>query len=66
MNIIVNGDAKSIEEGTTVQDLLRSLKIEDKTMAAAIDMQVVKKDLWATTVIVEGAKVEFLHFVGGG
>lgn len=66
MNIVVNGEAKVIDEGTTILNLLQSLKIEDKTMAAAIDMQVVKKDLWAETTIKDGAKVEFLHFVGGG
>ncbi|HIO90956.1 MAG TPA: sulfur carrier protein ThiS [Campylobacterales bacterium] len=66
MNIVVNGEQRVIEEETTVEELLKTLKIEDKTMAAAINMQVVKKDLWSTTVIEDGAKVEFLHFVGGG
>jgi len=66
MKVIINGEEKDIKEGITVQELLKELGIEEKTMAAAIDMQVIKKEDWCKRVIGEGEKVEFLHFVGGG
>ena len=66
MKIVVNGEKKEVEEGITVGKLLDELGIRDKTMATAIDMQVVKKEAWDKRVIKEGEKVEFLHFVGGG
>jgi sulfur carrier protein len=66
MKIVVNGEDREIADGTTVEELLNSLKIKDKTMATAIDMKVIKQDKWKTRVIQDGEKIEFLHFVGGG
>jgi len=66
MNIIINGEKKDVRDGITILELLKELGIEEKTMAAAVDMQVVKKEDWAKRELKEGEKVEFLHFVGGG
>ena len=66
MKIIVNGKELEIKDNTTIKELLNELKIEDKVMAAAVNMQIVKKDNWNNHIIKEGDKVEFLHFVGGG
>jgi sulfur carrier protein len=66
MKIVVNGEEKEVREGITVAELLKELGILEKTMATAIDMQVVKKEEWDKRVVREGEKVEFLHFVGGG
>jgi len=66
MKVIVNGEEKEIKEGTKIGELLKELGIEDKTMASAVNMEVVKKEDWNSHVIQEGDKVEFLHFVGGG
>jgi sulfur carrier protein len=35
-------------------------------MAAAVNMNIVKKDDWATKVLEEDDKIELLDFVGGG
>jgi len=51
---------------STNKPLLQELGIEEKTMASAVNMQVVKKEQWDTHTLNEGDKVEFLHFVGGG
>ena len=66
MKIVVNGEEKEVREGITVTELLKELGILEKTMATAIDMQVVKKQEWDKRVIKKSEKVEFLHFVGGG
>ncbi len=66
MNITVNGQEKTLHDNTTVQMLLNDLKIEEKTMAVAINMQVVKKENWDNHVVVQDDKIECLHFVGGG
>jgi len=65
MNIIVNGEAKETKSSTLLA-LMHELGIEPKVMAAAINMNVVKKEVWETTALSEGDKVELLHFVGGG
>ncbi len=66
INIIVNGEKRTIDEQTTIQRLLQQLGIEEKTMASAVNMEVVKKEQWEHHTLKEGDKVEFLHFVGGG
>ncbi len=66
ISIIVNGQEQQIEENTTIKALLQRLGIEEKTMASAVNMEVVKKEAWETHTLKEGDKVEFLHFVGGG
>ncbi len=66
MKITVNGQKKIIGDNMTIKELLIQLGIEDKTMASAVNMEVVKKEQWQTKRIKEGDKIEFLHFVGGG
>ena len=46
MDLIINGETKIFEEGQTLQYVIKSLEIEDKVMAAAVNMEIVKKDQW--------------------
>ncbi len=66
MNIKVNGEIREITEGATLLELIRSLGLESKVMAAALNMQIVKQDGWGNAVLNEGDVVELLDFVGGG
>ncbi len=66
MNIIINGEEKSFEGNKTLKEIITSLKIEDKVMAAAVNMEIVKKEDWETFVPKENDKLELLQFVGGG
>lgn len=66
MTIIVNGESKEITQGTTIAKLIDSLGVKVQVMAAAVNMEIVKKDKWDTHILHEGNKVELLHFVGGG
>ena len=66
MNIIVNGENKSFEDGTTLLSIIKELKIEDKVMAAAINMDIVKKNDWDKFKPQDADKLELLQFVGGG
>lgn len=65
MQIIVNGETIQTDS-TTIAQLLNELGIIQKTMAAAINMEIVKKEKWSEATIKEGDKIEFLQFVGGG
>ncbi len=65
MKLIVNGKEK-ITQSKTVQNLLDELGINEKVMAAAVNMNVVKKENWSMFELRENDKVEFLQFVGGG
>ena len=66
MLVIINGEERTIKDGSTILDVLRALKIEEKVMAVAVNMQIVKKEQWENYKLKEGDKVEFLSFTGGG
>ncbi|ACZ11908.1 sulfur carrier protein ThiS [Sulfurospirillum deleyianum] len=65
MHFMVNGEKKE-SDAKTIQTLLDELGIESKVMAAAVNMNVVKKELWESFQLNENDKIEFLQFVGGG
>ena len=66
MTIIINGERKEFEKELTLQEVVASLGLEGKVMAAAINMEIVKQDKWADTLVHNGDKLELLDFVGGG
>ncbi len=66
MLVTINGEKKEIRNGSTIADILRRLCIEDKVMAVAVNMQIVKKEQWGSFQPKEGDKIEFLGFTGGG
>lgn len=66
MILYINGEKKEFTQELTLQKLLEDLSLEGKVMAAAVNMQIVKQDLWATRQLQEGDKLELLDFVGGG
>ncbi len=66
MTIKVNGEKREFAEATTLQQLIHSLGLESKVMAAAVNMQIVKQDAWDQAVLNDGDTIELLDFVGGG
>jgi sulfur carrier protein len=64
--LIINGEEKTFSNGVTINDILHELKIFDKVMAVAVNLEVVKKEDWEKFKPQNNDKVEFLQFVGGG
>ena len=66
MIIIINGEVREFSQEGTLLEILKELSLEDKVMAAAINMEIVKQNNWATHKLCDGDKLELLDFVGGG
>jgi sulfur carrier protein len=66
MQLIINGEKIEFKEGITISEILKELKIEEKAMAVAVNMEIVKKDKWEQFSPKGGDKIEILQFVGGG
>ncbi len=64
--VTINGEKKKIAPNSTIKDILHQLHIEDRVMAVAVNMQIVKKEQWESFKPKEGDKIEFLGFTGGG
>jgi sulfur carrier protein len=68
MNVLVNGEERSLESGTTVAELVASLgaPADGRGVAVAIETEVVPRSFWGTTELMPGARVEVLIAVQGG
>ena len=66
MELIINGETKNFDDSFSLQQIITDLQIEDKVMAAAVNMEIVKKDNWSSFIPKENDKIELLQFVGGG
>jgi len=66
MNLVINGENRDMADGITLLAIMQELKIEEKVMAAAVNMNIVKKDIWHEYKPQENDVLELLHFVGGG
>lgn len=66
MEIIVNGDARTLKDDIKLGELLDALGLREKVMAAAVNMEIVKQEQWDTHELHNEDRVELLDFVGGG
>jgi len=66
MNLIINGEKKEFNDNSTLQAVINELQVEDKVMAAAVNMEIVKKNEWNNYIVRNDDKLELLQFVGGG
>ncbi len=66
MRLTINGEEKNFSENATLKDILKELKVEDKVMAIAVNMEIVKKENWENFKPKDGDKIEMLTFVAGG
>jgi sulfur carrier protein len=66
IRIVVNGEARSLMEGQTIQQLLAELDLDPARVAVEMDRRIVKPQEWPATAIADGAQLEIVQFVGGG
>jgi len=68
MRVLVNGQARELEEGTSVAALVGSLSVapDGRGVAVALDGEVVPRGAWATTEVPAGSRVEIVAAVQGG
>jgi sulfur carrier protein len=66
MTLTINGQEQNFENEISLLNIMNNLKITDKVMAAAVNMEIVKKDQWDKFQPKENDKIELLQFVGGG
>jgi sulfur carrier protein len=68
VTIVLNGEARDLEPGTTVRALLDSLEVpgEARGVAVAVDAEVVPRGQWGTTKLDDGAQVEIVRAIQGG
>jgi sulfur carrier protein len=64
--VVINGEAKSLPFGTTVEKLIVELGLGDRKVAVERNRTVVPRAQHATTELADGDRLEVVTFVGGG
>jgi thiamine biosynthesis protein ThiS len=66
IQIILNGETRTAEEGQTVLGLLADLQLDPARVAVEFDRRILKQPLWGATELRAGSQIEIVQFVGGG
>lgn len=66
MTIRLNGDPHDVPGPLTVSQLLARLEIDGRRVAVELNLVVLKRHAFETTLVNEGDEVEIVNFVGGG
>jgi len=66
LRITLNGDPYELAEPSTIADLLATLDIDPRGVAVEHNLNIVKRDGFASTVVQSNDQVEIVNFVGGG
>lgn len=66
MQLKINGTIKDFQDKTSLENIIIELKILDKVMACAVNMDIIKKDNWKNYYPKDKDSIELLEFVGGG
>ena len=66
MKVIINGQDKILEDNLSLKEIIQNLNIEDKVMACAVNMDIVKIESWSSYIPKDNDTIELLNFVGGG
>ena len=66
IQIVVNGEDRTVPAGQTVQSLLTVLGVEAGRVAVELNRNIVRKTDWDKTPVPDGSELEIVQFVGGG
>lgn len=66
MLVTVNGEAKELPDGLTLETLIRHLALAPDRLAIERNREVVRRADWGHTQLREDDRIEIIHFVGGG
>jgi thiamine biosynthesis protein ThiS len=66
MTITLNGDRHELAAPVSVSQLLEQLDIDARRVAVELNLAVVKKAAYDSSIVKDGDEVEIVNFVGGG
>lgn len=66
IEIVVNGELRSIPAGYFLDRLLIWLAVDPSRVAVERNREIVRKTAWGATLIEAGDRLEIVWFVGGG
>jgi thiamine biosynthesis protein ThiS len=62
----INGETRTVRDGSTVAELLADLDLGTEGIAVAVDGRVVRRATFGETALREGDAIEIIRAVAGG
>ena len=66
LQITLNGEARTVKPGASLDDLLRELALDSRKVAIEHNRVIVARSLYGQTPVVSGDAIEIVGFIGGG
>ena len=66
MNIAINGEQHTLEDGLNLQHLISLLELEDKRLAIEVNQDIVPRSEHASYILKQDDRVEIVQAIGGG
>ena len=66
MQIMLNGDPRTVADGITVASLIEQLDLVGKRLAVEVNEEVVPRSRHGECALASGDQVEIVHAIGGG
>lgn len=66
IEIIINGEAKQLEDDTKLSSLIETLELANSRFAIELNQSVVPKSQFNNTILQSGDELEIVRAVGGG
>ena len=66
MEIVINGEPRRIEAGTTLAGLLEAEGLAGRRVAAEVNGGIVPRGRHGDLVLADGDRIEVVHALGGG
>ena len=66
MNLTVNGEARSVQSGATLAQLIETLGLDLRKVAVERNLQIAPRSQYGEIALTDGDRIEIVHFIGGG
>jgi thiamine biosynthesis protein ThiS len=66
MKLWVNGEQRSLDRVTDVAGLVAALGLDGRKVAVERNLQIVPRSTYGSTPVLDGDRIEIVHFIGGG
>jgi len=66
LQLIVNGETRTFDDVTDVAALVAVLGLNTKKVAVERNLEIVPRSAYGMTALMDGDRIEIVHFIGGG
>ena len=66
MEIMINGERRDLDEGCTLQSMLKDLSLTGKRLAIEVNEDIIPRNQYPLFTLNTDDQVEIIHAIGGG